>query len=155
MVRSTLLWGLSIAAVFLSGCGAWAPSSIIPSTSPLPPHMRGTIETTASNCQYRLLGIIPVTASPNSQEALSEAKRNIDVDVLTDVTIDHNAGYYIFWSDRCVRVSGMGVHRDRIKSDSRANYESDRSQRRYSREDSDDYSRDRFEEEDLRERDIY
>jgi hypothetical protein len=95
----------------LQGCAS-KPSSIITSTSPLPPGVRGTIPARGSDCQYYLLGILPITTSPSSSAALEDAKRDANVDVLTDVTVDHNAGYYILFGNQCVRVDGMGVPRD-------------------------------------------
>lgn len=101
-------------ALLVSACAS-RPSSIITSTSPLPPGVRGTIKTSASNCQYNLLGFIPVTTSPDTADALAEAKEDIDVDVLTDVTVDYNGGYYILFSNSCVEVSGLGVPRDMLR----------------------------------------
>lgn len=61
------------------------------------------------------MGLIPLTASPDTAQALDEAKKNADVDVLTDVTVDFSRGYYILFSNQCVRVSGMGVPRERLQ----------------------------------------
>ncbi|MBN8551169.1 MAG: hypothetical protein J0M12_17780 [Deltaproteobacteria bacterium] len=97
-----------------AGCASM-PSSMITSTSPLPPGVRGTIKTSASDCQYSLLGIIPFTSSASTASALEDAKSYADVDVLTDVTQDFSSGYYILWSNTCVRVSGYGVPRDVLK----------------------------------------
>ena len=88
------------------------PSSIIPSTSPIPSGVRGTIPAYGSDCQIYLLGILPVTGSPDSQQALQKAKKSADVDVLTDVTVDHGGGYYLLFGNTCVRVQGMGVPRN-------------------------------------------
>lgn len=98
-------------SLFMFGC-VGRPTSIIPSTSPLPPHIRGDIETEGSDCQYRLLGLLPVTGAPNTQDALSEAKEDADVDVLTDVTVDHTGSYYILYGTSCVYVRGLGVSRE-------------------------------------------
>ncbi len=98
----------------LAACSA-RPSSIITSTSPLPPGVRGTIKTSASDCQYNLLGIIPITSSASTESALDDAKSYINVDVLTDVTVDHSFGYYILWSNNCVRISGLGVPREELR----------------------------------------
>ena len=102
-------------ACFFTGCTS-IPSTMITSTSPLPPGVRGTIKTSASDCQYSLLGFIPVTSSPSSANALEDAKRYADVDVLTDVTQDFSAGYYILWSNSCVRITGFGVPREVLKN---------------------------------------
>lgn len=101
----------ALTLAILSGCAA-RPTTMITSTSPLPPGVRGTIETSASDCQYRLLGLIPVTGSASTADALKEAKENIRVDVLTDVTVDNSGGYYLLFSNNCVRVSGLGVPRN-------------------------------------------
>jgi hypothetical protein len=98
-----------------AGCASY-PASVISATSPLPPGIRGTIPTHGSNCQYSILfGIIPVTSSPNTQEALNEAKLRAGCDVLTDVTVDRNSGWYVLFANSCVRVRGMGVPRDIIQ----------------------------------------
>jgi|GEM_PF-1729377 len=95
------------------------PSSMIASTSPLPAGVRGSIPARGSDCQFHLLGLIPVTSSPDTQNALTKAKRSADVDVLTDVTVDHNAGYYLLFSNNCVRVRGEGVPRHLINTPSK------------------------------------
>ena len=100
-------YGLVLIACFV-GCSS-TPTTMVPSTSPLPPGVRGTIPAYGSDCQYYFLGIIPVTGSPNSQSALEDAKSDADADVLTDVTIDNGGGYYILLSTHCVRVRGKGV----------------------------------------------
>lgn len=100
--------------LLVMGC-AGRPSSIITSTSPLPEGVRGTMPTTGSNCQYFLLGLIPVTMSPNSQDAVEEAKREVHAQVLTDVTIDENFGYYIIFSNHCVKVRGLGVRDEDLR----------------------------------------
>ncbi len=72
--------------------------------SPIAPGVRGTIPAYGSNCQFDLFGIIPVTHSLNTQAALDRAKESADVDVLTDVTVDFGASYYVLFSNNCVRV---------------------------------------------------
>jgi len=114
-MRYLSLFLFAITLVLLSACSS-KPSSIITSTSPLPPGVRGTVPARGSDCQFHLLGLIPVTSSPDTQNALTKAKRSADVDVLTDVTVDHNSGYYILFSNNCVRVSGKGVPRHLTQS---------------------------------------
>ena len=100
-------------AFFFTACSS-QPSSIIPSTSPLPPGVRGTIPARGSDCQLHFLGIIPLSSSPDTSVALQEAKESADVDVLTDVTVDYGGTYLILFSSRCVRVTGLGVPRSRL-----------------------------------------
>lgn len=100
--------------LLITGCSS-RPSSLITSTSPLPPGIRGTIPASGSNCQVNLLGLIPITGSADSQDALDEAKEEADVDVLTDVTVDHGGVYLILFSTDCVRVRGKGVPREILK----------------------------------------
>ena len=102
-------------AVF-SGCSG-IPAAMVASTSPLPPGVRGTIPTYASDCQFFLLGLgfLPLSTSIDTQDALQDAKDSANVDVLTDVTIDFGGGYYILFSTNCVRVAGLGVPRERIR----------------------------------------
>jgi hypothetical protein len=111
-----ILLFLATFALFTSGCSS-KPSSLVASTSPLPPGVRGTIPARGSDCQYHLLGLVPITFSPDSQNALAKAKRNAEVEVLTDVTIDHTSGYYILFSNNCVRVSGLGVRNEHLNGE--------------------------------------
>ena len=97
------------AALFLASCTTSAPGVISPSTSPVPPGTRGSIPAYGSSCQYYLLGLIPITGSADSQSALDDAKDSANADVLTDVTTDRSGGYYILFSNKCVRVEGKGV----------------------------------------------
>jgi len=92
----------------LHSCSS-APTTLVASTSPLPPGIRGTLPAYGSDCQYHFLGFIPISSSANTQAALDDAKDDVDVDVLTDVTVDHGGGYYILLSTHCVRVRGKGV----------------------------------------------
>ena len=112
MIRCCFVLLLAIPILALSGCSSHPSSgSLITSTSPLQPGIRGTIPAKGSDCQYRFLGILPLNASASAAQALSKAKKNADSDVLTDVTIDHNSGYYILFSNRCIRIEGFGVPR--------------------------------------------
>ena len=105
---------LIVLSLLISACSSM-PTTIIPSTSPVPPGVRGTIEAYGSDCEYYFLGLLPVSGSPNTQVALDRAKESADVDVLTDVTIDHGGGYFILFSNDCVRVRGKGVPRDVLR----------------------------------------
>ena len=106
-----LLVGGLVLSCGLNGCSGM-PSTIIPSTSPIPAGVRGTIPAFGSDCQYNLLGILPLNFSPNTQAALDSAKEDADVDVLTDVTVDYGGSYFILFSNNCVRVRGKGVPRE-------------------------------------------
>jgi len=90
------------------GC-AGMPVAIAPSTSPLAPGVRGTVPAYGSDCQFYLFGLIPITHSLNSQTALARAKTMANADVLTDVTVDFVGGYYVLFSNNCVRIQGLGV----------------------------------------------
>jgi len=98
---------------FVAVCGGCAgmPVALSPSSSPVAPGTRGTIPAYGSDCQFYLLGLIPITHSLDSQAALDRAKKMANVDVLTDVTVDFVGGYYILFSNNCVRVQGKGVAR--------------------------------------------
>ena len=106
-----------LATMFMALCAGAAvgcasmPVALAPSSSPAAPGVRGTIPARGVNCQFFLLGLIPMTHSIDTQAALDEAKKKADVDVLTDVTVDFIASYYIIVSDNCVRVQGKGVPR--------------------------------------------
>jgi len=85
------------------------PVALAPSTSPLAPGVRGTVPAYGSDCQFYLFGVIPITHSLNSQAALARAKTMANADVLTDVTVDFVGGYYVLFSNNCVRIQGLGV----------------------------------------------
>lgn len=94
----------------LSGCSSQPSSgSLITSTSPLPPGVRGTIPAKGGDCQYRLLGLLPLNSSATMADALEDAKANAQSTVLTDVTVDHNSGFYFLFSNSCIRIQGLGV----------------------------------------------
>ena len=99
-----------LCCLIVSGC-AGLPIAIAPSSSPVAPGVRGTVPAYGSNCQFYLLGLIPVTQSLDTQAALEDAKESANADVLTDVTVDFAGGYYVFFSNNCVRVQGKGVPR--------------------------------------------
>ncbi len=97
-----------LCSILLFACGT-IPVGITTSTSPLAPGIRGTVPTSASDCQYNLFGLIPITTSLSTQYALDVAKSNIGVNVLTDVVVDYKFAHYLLFSNSCVRVSGLGV----------------------------------------------
>lgn len=103
-------WFTALCACAAAGCASM-PVALAPSSSPAAPGVLGTIPTRGVNCQFFFLGLIPMTHSIDTQAALDEAKKRADVDVLTDVTVDFIASYYIIVSDNCVRVQGKGVPR--------------------------------------------
>lgn len=101
---------LSVLVVLMSGC-AGMPVALSPSTSPVAPGTRGSIPAYGSDCQFYLLGLIPITQPLNSQAALDRAKQMANADVLTDVTVDFVGSYYVLFSNNCVRIRGRGVAR--------------------------------------------
>lgn len=104
-----LLLSLLFLSLFTSCSGK--PLMIIPSSSPLAAGVRGTVPASGSNCQYSLLGLVPLTGPPNTQVALSRAKAEANVEVLTDITVDNTSRYWILFSNSCVHVRGLGVTR--------------------------------------------
>jgi hypothetical protein len=101
---------LLVATLAVSGCGT-IPIALAPSTSPLAAGQVGTIEAYGDDCQFFLLGLIPISPSFSTQHALNEAKESAGVDVLTDVTVDFAGAYYLLFSNNCVRVEGKGVQK--------------------------------------------
>ena len=106
----TKLFLLTLVAASLTAC-AGMPVAISPSSSPLPPFVRGSIPAWGDDCTYALLGLFPITPPMNTQKALSEAKEDAEVDVITDVTVDFTGRYWILFSNQCVHVRGLGVPR--------------------------------------------
>ena len=99
---------LVLVATTATGCGT-IPIAIAPSTSPLAAGERGTVPAYGDDCQFFLLGVIPISPSFSTQHALDEAKESADAEVLTDVTVDFAGAYYVLFSNNCVRVEGKGV----------------------------------------------
>jgi hypothetical protein len=113
----TLPLVVMLSMVMFSACSHQMPTSITTATSPTAPGIRGTTPAYGSDCQYHLFGIVPLNGPSDTQAALTEAKVSANADVLTDVTVDHGGGFYGLFSNRCVRVAGLGVvrgasHRD-------------------------------------------
>jgi hypothetical protein len=99
---------LALVTTAVTGCGT-IPIAIAPSTSPLAAGERGTVPAYGDDCQFFLLGVIPISPSFSTQHALEEAKESADAEVLTDVTVDFAGAYYVLFSNNCVRVEGKGV----------------------------------------------
>lgn len=110
-VRLRVCSALVFCCLGFTGC-AGMPVGITSSTSPVAPGTRGTIPAYGSDCQFYFLGLIPITHSLNTQAALERAKMMANADVLTDVTIDFVGGYYILFSNNCVRVQGKGIPKE-------------------------------------------
>ncbi len=100
---------LVIALAFsLSACGTRS-IGLVASSSPLAPGIVGTIPVWGSSCQYSILGVLPLGRVHSTQRALQEAKDDVGVHALTDVTIDETYHYFILFSRSCVYVEGLGV----------------------------------------------
>ena len=104
LLRVTLL----VICMFCLGCSG-VSSSISASSSPLPEGVRGTKPAHGSDCEYTLFGLIPITPAINTQKALQNAKDDVGVDVLTDITVDLVSGYFVIITNDCVHVRGLGV----------------------------------------------
>ena len=50
------------------------------------------------------LGLSRLPTPSNTQAALDRAKESADADVLTDITVDFGASYYVLFSNNCVRL---------------------------------------------------
>ncbi|GFO74394.1 hypothetical protein BPLS_P1084 [Bathymodiolus platifrons methanotrophic gill symbiont] len=62
------------------------------------------------DCQYKLLGIIPLTGGNETHSALEDALTDIpNTTALVQITSDTYSQYWILWSNTCTQVHGTAV----------------------------------------------
>lgn len=62
------------------------------------------------DCQYKLLGIIPISGGNETHNALDDALTDIpNTTALIQVTSDTYSQYWILWSNHCTQVYGTAV----------------------------------------------
>ncbi|MFO0688644.1 MAG: hypothetical protein U0900_08045 [Myxococcota bacterium] len=101
---------LLLLLLFLSGCTR-LPGGIAPSNIPLPPDgytRLGAVK--ASDCSFRLLGLLPVTSPNYIHDAMDEALAKVEgADALVDITVERVTMYFILWSQTCTEVRATAV----------------------------------------------
>ena len=67
-------------------------------------------EAVGGDCQYKLLGIIPLSGGNETHSALEDALTDIpNTPALVQITSDTYSQYWILWSNTCTQVLGTTV----------------------------------------------
>jgi len=101
----------------LAGC-ACIPGGISASSTPLnnkPYHILG--HTSATDSRFLLLGIIPLTGSNSTKDALNKAIKKAGADALIDVTVDGYNQWFIILSRVVTKVEGTGIRFEHYKQE--------------------------------------
>lgn len=94
----------------LIGC-AHTSGGIAPSNIPLEPgSYRELGKAVGGDCQYKLLGLIPLSGGNQTYSALEDALDDIpNTSALVQITSDTYSQYWILWSNTCTQVYGTAV----------------------------------------------
>jgi hypothetical protein len=97
-------------AVFAVGCSHQS-GGIAPSTIPLTPGGYTVLKPVhGSDCQVRLLGILPVSGGNETRRAIEHAMKHAPgATALVNVTADTFHQYWILFSRHCTEVFGTAV----------------------------------------------
>jgi hypothetical protein len=108
-MRRGLLFVLPLIGL-LSGC-AQISGGIAPSTEPLSPGSYREIgPVQGDDCVYALLGIIPLTDSNETKDAVADALKKVSgATALVKVSVDTYSQYFILFSRTCTQVDGVAV----------------------------------------------
>lgn len=101
----------------LAGC-ACIPGGISASSTPLnnkPYHILG--HTSATDSRFLLLGIIPITGSNSTKDALNKAIKKAGADALIDVTVEGYGQWFILFSRVVTKVEGIGIRFEHYKQE--------------------------------------
>lgn len=103
---------LSLTALtfLIAGCAAH-PGGISASTKPLAPGGYTEIkEVTGNDCQYYLLGLVPISRTNKLKHAVADALNNAKgADALIKVTVDTSYQWWVLWTTACTQVNGTAV----------------------------------------------
>jgi hypothetical protein len=102
--------GLLAAGIsLLAGC-AHTPGGISASSTPLEGRKYTVLgQTSGSDSQVALLGILPVTGPNTTRSAIEDATRRLGADALIDVTVEGRFEWWILFT-RCVtEVEGTAI----------------------------------------------
>jgi len=101
----------------LAGC-ACIPGGISASSTPLnnkPYHILG--HTSATDSRFLLLGLIPITGSNSTKDALNKAIKKAGADALIDVTVEAYGQWFILFSRVVTKVEGIGIRFEHYKQE--------------------------------------
>jgi hypothetical protein len=96
----------------LSGC-IYRPGGIAPSNIPLEGRSYRMVgETASTDSAVRLLGILPVSGSNTTRQALDAAMRQRSADALIDITVEHYVQFWILFTRHVTAVRGIAIQFD-------------------------------------------
>jgi len=101
---------LAVLALSLTvGCVS-NPGGVAPSTTPLAgKEYRLLGDTEGTDTHFALLGILPLSGSNTTQEAIDAAKARKGADALIDVTVDYHWEFWILFSRAVTTVRGKAI----------------------------------------------
>ncbi len=101
----------------LIGC-AHTSGGIAASNIPLEPGSYTTLgRAVGGDCQYELLGLIPLSNGNQTHSALEDALADIpNTSALIQITSDTYSQYWILWSNTCTQVYGTAVTTKEVAS---------------------------------------
>lgn len=103
------LFLVAVMTFLLVGCASM-PGGIAPSNTPLHAKSYNIIgPTSATDSRFAILGIIPITGSNSTRDAVDKAKENISADALIDITVESYTQFFILFSRTVTRVEADGI----------------------------------------------
>jgi hypothetical protein len=109
MIKSMAVLVLAIACLTLGGCSHMA-GGVAPSNVPIngPYSVMGPAKGT--DCQVRLLGILPVSGSNNTATAVKKAQASVQgSNALVNLGVDTWTHNWILWTSHCTEVTATAV----------------------------------------------
>jgi hypothetical protein len=105
-----VLMSIGFLGLLFAGC-FHAPGGIAPSTIPVDPHDYTIIEpnATGTDCVWRLLEIIPISAGNHLHTAVKEAIQDAKADALINVTVETTGWDLLIIGRSCTEVRGQGI----------------------------------------------
>lgn len=104
--------GLTALLTF-TGCSTIS-GGVAPSSTPIEGRKYSTLGMTAStDSRIAILGIIPISSSNSTRDALEAAIRKVHADALIDVTVETYFQWWILFTRTVTKVEGLGIKFDR------------------------------------------
>ncbi|MBK7950686.1 MAG: hypothetical protein IPK00_18500 [Deltaproteobacteria bacterium] len=110
MSRIAFQWLVPVVLLTIPGCTRM-PGGIAPSNIPLAPDGYTRLrEVKRSDCKVNLLGLIPVSGSNYTADAMDEALEEVaGAEALIDITVERVSKFFILWSQTCTEVRATAV----------------------------------------------
>ena len=103
------LFFVAVISFLFVGC-ACIPGGIASSNTPLHARSYNVIgPTSATDSRIAILGIIPITKSNSTRDAIDKAKENAHADALIDITVENYTQFFILFSRTVTKVYAKGV----------------------------------------------